>query len=54
MDSDCLSLLPRICVALADPRQSPPDDTSLEKLLDWFKDLPNQGKQHDLRDFTSI
>ncbi|KAI7811103.1 BRCA1-associated ATM activator 1 isoform X2 [Triplophysa rosa] len=42
MDSECLSFLPRICVALADPRQSPPDDTSLEKLLDWFKDLPNQ------------
>ncbi|XP_073722259.1 integrator complex assembly factor BRAT1 isoform X3 [Misgurnus anguillicaudatus] len=43
MDDDCLSLLPLICVALADPRQSPPDDTSLEKLLDWFKELPRQS-----------
>ncbi|RXN18513.1 BRCA1-associated ATM activator 1-like protein [Labeo rohita] len=39
MDSDCLSLLPAVCLVLADPKQSPPDDTSLEKLLDWFKEL---------------
>uniref|UniRef100_A0A8C1WEC4 BRCA1-associated ATM activator 1 n=1 Tax=Cyprinus carpio TaxID=7962 RepID=A0A8C1WEC4_CYPCA len=43
MDSDCLSLLPAVCLVLADPKQSPPDDTSLEKLLDWFKELHSQS-----------
>uniref|UniRef100_A0A671RVG8 BRCA1-associated ATM activator 1 n=1 Tax=Sinocyclocheilus anshuiensis TaxID=1608454 RepID=A0A671RVG8_9TELE len=43
MDSDCLSLLPAVCLVLADPQQSPPDDTSLEKLLDWFKELHIQS-----------
>uniref|UniRef100_A0A673GMK7 BRCA1-associated ATM activator 1-like n=1 Tax=Sinocyclocheilus rhinocerous TaxID=307959 RepID=A0A673GMK7_9TELE len=43
MDSDCLSLLPAVCLVLADPKQSPPDDTSLEKLLDWFKELHIQS-----------
>uniref|UniRef100_A0A4W5L2X2 Uncharacterized protein n=1 Tax=Hucho hucho TaxID=62062 RepID=A0A4W5L2X2_9TELE len=38
MDSECLVLLPRVCAVLVDPRQSLPDDTSLEKLLDWFTD----------------
>uniref|UniRef100_A0A3P9JAS9 BRCA1-associated ATM activator 1 n=1 Tax=Oryzias latipes TaxID=8090 RepID=A0A3P9JAS9_ORYLA len=36
MDGDCVSLLPRVCDVLAAPRSSLPDDTSLEKLLDWF------------------
>lgn len=35
-------------MALADPRQSPPDDTSLEKLLDWFKELPNLSNEECL------
>uniref|UniRef100_A0A8C1XSJ5 BRCA1-associated ATM activator 1 n=1 Tax=Cyprinus carpio TaxID=7962 RepID=A0A8C1XSJ5_CYPCA len=43
MDSDCLSLLPAVCLVLADPKQAPPDDTSLEKLLDWFKELHSQS-----------
>ncbi|XP_051994214.1 BRCA1-associated ATM activator 1 [Xyrauchen texanus] len=43
MDSDNISLLPAVCVVLADSKQSPPDDTSLEKLLDWFKELPSQS-----------
>uniref|UniRef100_A0A672S1K8 Uncharacterized protein n=1 Tax=Sinocyclocheilus grahami TaxID=75366 RepID=A0A672S1K8_SINGR len=45
MDSDCLSLLPEVCLVLADPQQSPPDDTSLEKLLDWFKELHIQSER---------
>jgi len=44
MDGDCLSLLPAVCLVLADPKQSPPDDTSLEKLLDWFKELHSQSE----------
>lgn len=48
MDSDCLSLLPAVCVVLADPKQSPPDDTSLEKLLDWFKELHSQSNEQVL------
>ncbi|XP_053195570.1 BRCA1-associated ATM activator 1 [Scomber japonicus] len=36
MDRECVSLLPRVCEVLADSSKSLPDDTSLEKLLDWF------------------
>ncbi|XP_044203361.1 BRCA1-associated ATM activator 1 isoform X1 [Thunnus albacares] len=36
MDRECVSLLPRVCEVLADSGKSLPDDTSLEKLLDWF------------------
>ncbi|XP_069545818.1 BRCA1-associated ATM activator 1 [Brachyistius frenatus] len=36
MDRECVSLLPRVCEVLADSGSSLPDDTSLEKLLDWF------------------
>ncbi|NXP53543.1 BRAT1 protein, partial [Heliornis fulica] len=39
MPSECSLLLPRVCAALADPRQSGSDDTCLEKLLDWFRVL---------------
>ncbi|CAF92735.1 unnamed protein product [Tetraodon nigroviridis] len=39
MDSECASLLPQVCEVLADSRRSLPDDTSLEKLLDWFTGL---------------
>ncbi|XP_045904138.1 BRCA1-associated ATM activator 1 isoform X3 [Micropterus dolomieu] len=36
MDRECVSLLPSVCEVLADSGRSLPDDTSLEKLLDWF------------------
>ncbi|NXX47532.1 BRAT1 protein, partial [Tricholaema leucomelas] len=36
MTRECSLLLPRVCAALADPRQPGSDDTCLEKLLDWF------------------
>ncbi|XP_037238316.1 BRCA1-associated ATM activator 1 isoform X1 [Falco rusticolus] len=39
MTRECSRLLPRVCAALADPRQPGSDDTSLEKLLDWFREL---------------
>ncbi|NXE79595.1 BRAT1 protein, partial [Cochlearius cochlearius] len=39
MTRECSLLLPRVCAALADPRQPGSDDTCLEKLLDWFRDL---------------
>ncbi|KAL1005204.1 hypothetical protein UPYG_G00055980 [Umbra pygmaea] len=42
MDSECVMLLPRVCAVLADPRHSLPDDTSLEKLLDWFTVLTKE------------
>ncbi|XP_056317942.1 BRCA1-associated ATM activator 1 isoform X2 [Danio aesculapii] len=43
MDGYCSSLLPAVCLVLADPKQTPPDDTSLEKLLDWFKDMHSKS-----------
>ncbi|XP_065812203.1 BRCA1-associated ATM activator 1 isoform X3 [Labrus bergylta] len=43
MDSECVSLLPRVCKVLADSG-SLPDDTSLEKLLDWFTMLIKTGE----------
>ncbi|XP_071361622.1 BRCA1-associated ATM activator 1 [Trachinotus anak] len=36
MDRECVSLLPRVCEVLVDSGRALPDDTSLEKLLDWF------------------
>ncbi|NXJ89072.1 BRAT1 protein, partial [Corythaixoides concolor] len=39
MTHECSLLLPRVCAALADPRQPGSDDTCLEKLLDWFREL---------------
>uniref|UniRef100_A0A7N6B5P6 BRCA1-associated ATM activator 1 n=1 Tax=Anabas testudineus TaxID=64144 RepID=A0A7N6B5P6_ANATE len=39
MDRECVSLLPRVCEVLADSGRSLHDDTSLEKLLDWFTEL---------------
>ncbi|NXJ66717.1 BRAT1 protein, partial [Rostratula benghalensis] len=39
MSRECALLLPRVCAALADPRQPGSDDTCLEKLLDWFRTL---------------
>ncbi|XP_070838433.1 BRCA1-associated ATM activator 1 [Chaetodon trifascialis] len=43
MDRECVSLLPRVCEVLADSGMSLPDDTSLEKLLDWFTGLTAAG-----------
>lgn len=43
MDRECVSLLPRVCEVLADSGRSLPDDTSLEKLLDWFTGLALTG-----------
>ncbi|KAF3687878.1 BRCA1-associated ATM activator 1 BRCA1-associated protein required for ATM activation protein 1 [Channa argus] len=43
MDRECVSLLPRVCEVLADSARSLPDDTSLEKLLDWFTELTKTG-----------
>lgn len=44
MDRECASLLPSVCKVLADSGRSLPDDTSLEKLLDWFSGLTNAGQ----------
>ncbi|KAM4584443.1 integrator complex assembly factor BRAT1 [Odontesthes bonariensis] len=43
MDRDCVSVLPRVCEVLAASGSSLPDDTSLEKLLDWFTTLTKTG-----------
>ncbi|XP_017573237.1 BRCA1-associated ATM activator 1 [Pygocentrus nattereri] len=43
MESDCLSLLPSVCKVLANPKLLLPDDTSLEKLLDWFRESMSQS-----------
>ncbi|KAM6971864.1 integrator complex assembly factor BRAT1 [Aplochiton taeniatus] len=46
MDEECVALLPQVCAVLADPRKSVtlPDDTTLEKLLDWLTELISTGK----------
>lgn len=44
MTRECSLLLPRVCAALADPRQPGSDDTCLEKLLDWFRSLTEFGE----------
>ncbi|KAM9313679.1 integrator complex assembly factor BRAT1 [Pholidichthys leucotaenia] len=43
MDGECESLLPRVCEVLAAPGGSLPDDTSLEKLMDWFTEITKTG-----------
>ncbi|XP_056265439.1 BRCA1-associated ATM activator 1 isoform X2 [Pseudoliparis swirei] len=43
MDAECASLLPGVCEVLAASASSLPDDTSLEKLLDWFTGLSEAG-----------
>ncbi|XP_068177744.1 BRCA1-associated ATM activator 1 isoform X2 [Antennarius striatus] len=43
MDRECLSLLPGVCEVLADSGRPLLDDTSLEKLLDWFTGLTQSG-----------
>ncbi|XP_028314827.1 integrator complex assembly factor BRAT1 isoform X2 [Gouania willdenowi] len=42
MEGECFTLLPRVCAVLA-AGSSLPDDTSLEKLLDWFSELTTAG-----------
>lgn len=44
MSRACARLLPRVCAALADPRQPGSDDTCLEKMLDWFRELREAGE----------
>lgn len=44
MDIDCIALLPGVLTFLSDPKQSLPDDTCLEKLLDWLTNIINQGR----------
>ncbi|KAK5865780.1 hypothetical protein PBY51_020022 [Eleginops maclovinus] len=43
MDRECALLLPGVCGVLAGSGSSLPDDTSLEKLLDWFTGLSEAG-----------
>ncbi|XP_054879087.1 BRCA1-associated ATM activator 1 [Poeciliopsis prolifica] len=43
MDSQCVSILPRVCGVLLVSGGSLPDDTSLEKLLDWFTTMAQTG-----------
>ncbi|XP_062866641.1 BRCA1-associated ATM activator 1 [Trichomycterus rosablanca] len=43
MDSDCLSLLPSVCEVLTNPNFVLHDDVSLDKLLDWFKEMLSQN-----------
>ncbi|KAK7929594.1 hypothetical protein WMY93_005989 [Mugilogobius chulae] len=40
---ECVALLPRVCELLAASGSGLPDDTSLEKLLDWFTQLSLAG-----------
>lgn len=44
MDEECVLLLPRVCELLSNSGKSLPDDTSLEKLLDWFTGLTKAGE----------
>ncbi|MEQ2181026.1 hypothetical protein GOODEAATRI_007145 [Goodea atripinnis] len=43
MDRECVLILPRVCEVLAASGSSLPDDTSLEKLLDWFTTITQTG-----------
>ncbi|XP_075383698.1 integrator complex assembly factor BRAT1 isoform X2 [Tenrec ecaudatus] len=43
MDPECSRLLPALCAVLADPRQPVTDDTCIEKLLDWFTAVTEEG-----------
>ncbi|XP_076145887.1 integrator complex assembly factor BRAT1 isoform X1 [Alosa pseudoharengus] len=50
MDADCIALLPGVLTFLADPKQSLPDDTCLEKLLDWLTNIINEDDDRNLLD----
>ena len=50
MDRECVSLLPAVCEVLAGSGRSLPDDTSLEKLLDWFTGLTKAGQYRTVWD----
>lgn len=41
---ECVLLLPRVFEVLSNSGKSLPDDTSLEKLLDWFTGLTKAGE----------
>ncbi|XP_056136413.1 BRCA1-associated ATM activator 1 [Lampris incognitus] len=43
MDGECVAVLPRVCKVLANYGKGLSDDTSLEKLLDWFNGLTKAG-----------
>ncbi|XP_059183243.1 BRCA1-associated ATM activator 1 isoform X2 [Centropristis striata] len=43
MDRECVWLLPGVCEVLAGSGRCLPDDTSLEKLLDWFTGIREAG-----------
>uniref|UniRef100_A0A3B5Q3G8 BRCA1 associated ATM activator 1 n=1 Tax=Xiphophorus maculatus TaxID=8083 RepID=A0A3B5Q3G8_XIPMA len=47
MDSQCVSTLPRVCGVLLESGSSLPDDTSLEKLLDWFTTIASEGMTNE-------
>ncbi|KAM9454802.1 integrator complex assembly factor BRAT1 isoform 2-T2 [Clarias gariepinus] len=49
MESDCLELLPSVLEVLSDSKLLLHDDTSLEKLLDCFKDLIVQSDEQSLQ-----
>ncbi|KAL2086632.1 hypothetical protein ACEWY4_017691 [Coilia grayii] len=50
MDNDCIALLPGVLTFLADPKQSLPDDTCLEKLLDWLVSIVKEDDDRNLLD----
>ncbi|XP_031417741.1 BRCA1-associated ATM activator 1 isoform X2 [Clupea harengus] len=50
MDSNCIALLPGVLTFLSDPKQSLPDDTCLEKLLDWLTSIINEDDDRNLLD----
>ncbi|XP_063054115.1 BRCA1-associated ATM activator 1 [Engraulis encrasicolus] len=50
MDNDCIALLPGVLAFLADPKQSLPDDTCLEKLLDWLTSIVKEDEERNLLD----
>lgn len=46
-------LLPRVCELLSNSGKSLPDDTSLEKLLDWFTGLIKVGEYRSDRHMSA-
>ncbi|XP_029362743.1 integrator complex assembly factor BRAT1 isoform X2 [Echeneis naucrates] len=48
MDADCVLLLPGVCQVLLDSGRSLPDDTTLEKLLDWLTGITEADKEGSL------